>query len=202
MGDVSQKHAAVLVPLFEDPRTRAPHVILTERTSTLRAHGGEVSLPGGKRDEEDADDVATALRESHEELGLDPRSVQVLGTLRPFLSKYLLSVTPVLAAIPARHAFRPNPEEVDSVFACPLDFFLRAAQHRSHDTELVPGTPYRVHFFDYTDHDGRTYCVWGLTAAMLIEVARLAYGREPEFEPLPFGYRALTADMFTGSQMR
>lgn len=192
----------MLVPLFEDPRTGGAQVILTERTSTLRAHGGEVSFPGGKRDDADADDVVTALRESQEELGLDPATVDVLGTLRPFLSKYLLSVTPVLAAIPARHAFRPNPDEVHSVFACPLEFFLSGSCHRSSDLELESGAPYRIHSFDYRDEDGREYCIWGLTAAMLIEVARLAYGRDPQFEPLPEGYRVLTADMFSGTSFR
>lgn len=141
---MSARHAAVLVPLFEDPATRRTHVVLTQRAAGLRSHGGEVCFPGGKREEGDADDVATAVREAQEELGLDPNSVRVLGCLGPVLSKHLLSVTPVLATIPARHAFHPNPDEVQAVFAPPLHTFLEASDlHSSREATFAPGMPYR-----------------------------------------------------------
>lgn len=90
---VSAKHAAVLVPLFEDAEG-VVRVILTQRASSLPTHSGEVCLPGGKRDPGDADDAATALREAHEELGIPPAACRLLGALPPFLSKHLLSVRP------------------------------------------------------------------------------------------------------------
>ncbi|KAL6769600.1 hypothetical protein ACKKBG_A31650 [Auxenochlorella protothecoides x Auxenochlorella symbiontica] len=194
---VSARHAAVLVPLFEDPATRRTHVVLTQRAAGLRSHGGEVCFPGGKREEGDADDVATAVREAQEELGLDPNSVRVLGCLGPVLSKHLLSVTPVLATIPARHAFHPNPDEVQAVFAPPLHTFLEASDlHSSREATFAPGMPYRLHFFDYQAADREWYSVWGLTAAMLIDIASKGFGRDPDFEALPPGYVPMHAGMF------
>ena len=91
---VSHKLAAVLVPLFADEGGDI-HVVLTQRSSRLTTHSGEVCFPGGKRDPGDTDDAATALREAEEELGIPPSAVAVVGCLPPFLSKHLLSVTPV-----------------------------------------------------------------------------------------------------------
>lgn len=83
------KRAAVLICLFEgqDGNLR---VILTQRSSSLSTHAGEVALPGGKRDESDADDVQTALREAKEEIGLDSSLVSVITLLEPFRTKVLL----------------------------------------------------------------------------------------------------------------
>lgn len=102
---VSARHAAVLVPLFEDAEG-VVRVILTQRASSLPTHSGEVCLPGGKRDPGDADDAATALREAHEELGIPPAACCLLGALPPFLSKHLLSVRAAGPAGPAELARR------------------------------------------------------------------------------------------------
>ncbi|PNW86310.1 hypothetical protein CHLRE_02g081300v5 [Chlamydomonas reinhardtii] len=120
---VSDRAAAVLVGLFEDS-TGVVRVLLTQRSSRLKSHRGEVCLPGGKRDEEDADDAATALREANEELGLDPSSADVLCCLPPVLSKHHLSVTPVLALLPPGAVPAPHPAEVDAAFTVPLAVFL------------------------------------------------------------------------------
>ncbi|KXZ41677.1 hypothetical protein GPECTOR_324g38 [Gonium pectorale] len=120
---VSTRAAAVLVGLFEDERG-VVRVLLTQRSARLRSHRGEVCLPGGKRDEGDPDDAATALREAHEELGLDPSRVTVLGRLPPVLSKHHLSVTPVLALLSPDAVPSPNPAEVAAAFTVPLAVFL------------------------------------------------------------------------------
>ncbi|GLC33718.1 hypothetical protein PLESTB_000108300 [Pleodorina starrii] len=120
---VSGRAAAVLVGLFEDS-SGVVRVLLTQRSAKLKSHRGEVCLPGGKRDEGDADDVATALREAQEELGLDPARVTVLCRLPPVLSKHHLSVTPVLALLPPDIVPRPNPHEVAAAFTVPLAVFL------------------------------------------------------------------------------
>lgn len=75
------------------------NLVASDMTASLPPLAGEVALPGGKRDDEDANDTATALREAQEELGVDPQSVTILGQLPPFLSKHLLSVTPVIAQV-------------------------------------------------------------------------------------------------------
>ncbi|KAF8070866.1 NUDT15 [Scenedesmus sp. PABB004] len=180
---LSDKLAAVLVGLFEDPDTRDVHVWLTQRALHLNSHKGEVCLPGGKRDPEDVDDAAAALREAHEELGLDPASVQVVCRLPPALSKHHYSVTPVVATVPAAFEPRPNPDEVGAVFSMPLRAFLDARSHLSWDVRSGSGRrAYRVHSFE---HQG--FVVWGLTAQILIHVAELALGRPPDFEAEPGG---------------
>ena len=141
---------------------------------------GEVCLPGGKRDPADSSDVDTALREAHEELGIAPSSVQVLAQLPPFLSKHRLSVTPVVGIIPPPQALRPNPSEVAHVFDMPLKFFLEDCPSHTWKDISWEGFKYRLHFFEHLTN-GRTFLVWGLTAAMLIEVAEQALGRKPAF---------------------
>eukprot|EP00850_Spirogloea_muscicola_P021667 SM000257S08651 [mRNA] locus=s257:20337:21691:- [translate_table: standard] len=110
----------------------------------------EVALPGGKRDEGDADDAATALREAHEEIGLPPAAVEVVTVIEPFLSKHLLLVTPVVGLLANGHEFlpAPNPSEVAAVFSAPLHMFLEADRHHHDDLEWL-GMPYRVHFFQH-----------------------------------------------------
>eukprot|EP00850_Spirogloea_muscicola_P023489 SM000361S13808 [mRNA] locus=s361:1328:2458:- [translate_table: standard] len=126
------------------------------------AAAGEVALPGGKRDEGDTDDAATALREAHEEIGLPPAAVEVVTVIEPFLSKveqffgkrtvaqHLLLVTPVVGLLADGHEFlpAPNPSEVAAVFSAPLHMFLEAERHRHDDLEWL-GMPYRVHFFEH-----------------------------------------------------
>jgi hypothetical protein len=82
------KRAAVLLCLFKGSAGEL-RVILTKRAGTLSSHSGEVALPGGKRDEEDKDDAATALREAQEEIGLEPSQVRVVAVFEPFLSKVI-----------------------------------------------------------------------------------------------------------------
>lgn len=82
---------------------------------------GEVALPGGKRDEEDADDIATALREAREEIGLDPSLVTIISVLEPFVNKKGMSVVPVIGFLRDKKAFKelPNPAEVEDIFDVP-----------------------------------------------------------------------------------
>lgn len=175
--------AAVLVCLFqnEDGEIR---VILTKRAQALSSHSGEVALPGGKRDSEDADDAATALREAKEEIGLDPSLVKVVTTIEPFVSKKLLRVTPVIALLTERSKFKPvpNPGEVDTVFDAPLEMFLKDKQHRSEQRKWL-GYTYQLHYFDH-EADNQKFLIWGLTAAILIRCASVIYRRPPDFKEL------------------
>nr|ACL52745.1 unknown [Zea mays] len=122
----SRVHAAVLVCLFEDPSS-GPRVLLTKRASSLSSHSGEVSLPGGKVDDGDADPKATALREAKEEIGLDPALVSVVTVLEPFLSKNGLTVVPVIGMVPDKALYKPvlNKAEVEDIFDAPLEMFLK-----------------------------------------------------------------------------
>lgn len=151
--------AAVLVPVFD--RDGQPHIILTKRTPTLQDHPGQVSLPGGRRDPTDADARATALRESREELGLDPHAVEIAGELddvATFQSEYV--ITPVVGIVRARPALRPNPDEIDRVMEVALGEILAI-------DEALPARP-TLRELRYP-LDGED--VWGATARILHEFA-------------------------------
>ncbi|XP_056175554.1 nudix hydrolase 11-like isoform X2 [Syzygium oleosum] len=158
--------ATVLICLFEGGDYDGDlRVVLTKRASTLSSHPGEVSSPGGKREEGDADDVATALREAKEEIGLDPSLVEVVTVLQPYATK---------------NAYRPapNPAEVEVIFNVPLEMFLQDENRRAEE-EWV-GEKYLLHHFDYQTAD-KKYVIFALTAGTLIKIASVVYQRPPAF---------------------
>ncbi|CAN6855712.1 unnamed protein product [Brassica oleracea] len=174
------KSSAVLVCIYQEQGEDGNElrVILTKRSSTLSSHPGEVALPGGKRDEEDADDIATALREAREEIGLDPSLVTIISVLEPFVNKKGMSVVPVIGFLRDKKAFKelPNPAEVEDIF----DDKNRRAEEREHE-----GERYLLHYFDYYVEDKeRNFVIWALTAGILIRVASIVYQRSPEFQEL------------------
>ncbi|XP_059669928.1 nudix hydrolase 11-like [Cornus florida] len=175
------KRAAVLICLFEDNQGDL-RVLLTKRSSTLSTHSGEVALPGGKREEGDADDIETALREAKEEIGLDPSLVNVVTVLEAFVTKSGLTVVPVIGILLDKKAFNPTPNEaeVDAIFDAPLDMFLKDENRRAEEREWM-GDKYLLHFFDYEAQNGKLYVIWALTAGILITVASVVYQRSPAF---------------------
>ncbi|KAJ0989360.1 hypothetical protein J5N97_007716 [Dioscorea zingiberensis] len=174
------RRAAVLVCLFEG-EVGDLRVILTKRSSNLSTHSGEVSLPGGKAEEGDADDADTATREAKEEIGLDPSLVSVVTVLEPFLSKHLLRVVPVISILSDKQSFKPvlNTDEVETIFDVPLEMFLKDENRRSEEREWL-GVKYLVHFFNYETEDNK-FVIWGLTASILIRAASVVYQRPPSF---------------------
>ena len=159
-------------------------VLLCTRSEALSSHAGEVCLPGGKNDPGESD-VACALREADEEIGLRAaaHALDVVATLPPFLSKGRVSVRPVVACVGSR-TFEPsvNEDEVAETFTVPLESFLDDVGHSHRDWEFLPGRVIRVHFFERA---GRV--VWGLTASVLVETAEVAFGRRAAFRKTPPG---------------
>lgn len=180
----SKGFAAVLVCIFEDHRGDT-RVLLTKRASSLNSHSGEVSLPGGKVDEGDADVKTTALREAEEEIGLDPALVSVVTVLEPFLSKNGLDVTPVVGVLSDRALFNPvlNKDEVEDIFDAPLEMFLKDDNRTTRERNWM-GMTIPVQFFDY-EADGKKYVIWGLTAHILTRAAAVVLQRQPSFVELP-----------------
>ncbi|KAM0903416.1 hypothetical protein ACQ4PT_018641 [Festuca glaucescens] len=185
----SKGFAAVLICIFEDPRGDT-RVLLTKRASSLNSHSGEVSLPGGKVEEGDADVKTTALREAEEEIGLDPALVSVVTVLEPFLSKNGLDVTPVIGILSDRALFNPvlNKDEVEDIFDAPLEMFLKDDNRTTRERNWM-GMTIPVQFFDY-ETEGKKYVIWGLTAHILTRAAAVVLQRQPSFAELPRPKRA------------
>ncbi|KAI3472821.1 hypothetical protein Pfo_029950 [Paulownia fortunei] len=176
-----KKRAAVLICIFsgQDGELR---VILTRRSMKLSSHPGDVALPGGKMDEGDADDSATALREAMEEIGLDPSLVRVVANLEPFISSNLLTVVPVVGLLSRVEDFKPvlNADEVDAIFDAPLEMFLQEdGRHKCVEKEWK-GWKYACHIFELESEQGN-FVVGGLTASILIQAASIIYQRSPSF---------------------
>jgi len=165
----SLAEAGVLIAITDEPE---PHVILTQRSSDMPTHKGEVAFPGGKREEADVDIIATAIREAHEEINLDPNQVKVIGTLDQVVSRYGFLVTPVLAVIPKEAPINADSREIDAVFKVPLSFFTAGEPDQIDEFGRFKGP--RWYFEDYT--------IWGLTAVMLGEMFNLFF--DTEFEIL------------------
>jgi 8-oxo-dGTP pyrophosphatase MutT (NUDIX family) len=155
-------HASVLVPLIQRDRLT---VLLTLRSPHLSSHSGQISFPGGKADAQDSDAVATALREAHEEVGLESRFVEVLGTLPRYQSGSGYIITPVVAIMRPGFSIKANEHEVAEVFEVPLDFLMNPANHRHH-RHLWLGLERQWLSIPYQD-DGPERFIWGVTAALL-----------------------------------
>ncbi len=152
--------AAVLIPVTNDPE---PALIFTRRASHMNIHRGEVAFPGGKEDDTDTSLINTALRESEEEIGLDPEQVQILGMTGNVISRFGLEVTPVVGIVEADAGLTPNTEELDRIFRVPLSFFL-VQSNLQYDQLNHNGKDYAIPCFQYQE-----YRIWGLTAMMLAE---------------------------------
>jgi 8-oxo-dGTP pyrophosphatase MutT (NUDIX family) len=169
--DVHSSHdgrarAAVLVPILTD--TPGLRILLTERAGGLSSHGGEVAFPGGKEDPADHSLEFTALRENEEELGISPEDVDVIGSLRPFISKYGLLVKPFVGIVCEGIQLRPNPDEVASVFEVPLAYFSTAIPIRIDDISRH-GESDQIPAFEFDGHE-----IWGLTSIIVAEFVKVA----------------------------
>jgi 8-oxo-dGTP pyrophosphatase MutT (NUDIX family) len=160
--------AAVLIPLVV--RDDGLHLLLTRRTDHLRDHAGQISFPGGRGEAHDADAVATALRETEEEVGLPRSHVEVIGTLPTYTTITAFVVTPVVALVRPGFTLAPDPFEVAEAFEVPLAFLMDPAHHEHRQLE-IGGTrrsfvamPWQGRGADGID---RRYFIWGATAAML-----------------------------------
>ncbi len=166
-ADRAPAQAAVLVPIVLHER---PTVLLTERTAHLSTHSGQVAFPGGRTDPGDADAAATALREAHEEVGLQPGAVEVLGQLSTYVTGTSFIVTPVVGLVQPGAPLHPNPHEVADVFEVPLDYLLDPSHHQRH---LLQWQGHQREWFAMPWQDGdKTRFIWGATAGMLRNLYR------------------------------
>ncbi|MCO6419805.1 CoA pyrophosphatase [Siccirubricoccus sp. KC 17139] len=165
--------AAVLVPIVTHP---APSILLTLRAARMNAHAGQVSFPGGRMEPGETPE-ATALREAAEEVGLDPRLPELLGRLPDQVTGTGFHITPVVALVPPPLQLTPSPAEVEEPFELPLAVVLDPGAPERHRREVAGGTrefwvwPHERHY------------IWGATAAILVNLARLLRGEPADPHP-------------------
>jgi 8-oxo-dGTP pyrophosphatase MutT (NUDIX family) len=157
--------AAVLVPLVE--RADGLHVLLTQRASHLKNHAGQISFPGGRIEPGDAGAWEAALREAHEEIGLEPQYVTLAGYLRDHLVISGFRVTPVVGFVQPGFTLRLDTTEVQDVFEVPLEFVLDPGNREPRDRHFA-GITLLTYDIPY---QGRQ--IWGATASMLLSLSRL-----------------------------
>jgi 8-oxo-dGTP pyrophosphatase MutT (NUDIX family) len=162
--------AAVLAVVFADHDGGQAQVVLTRRSARLRSHTGEVSFPGGRLDLGETAQVA-ALRETFEEVGIDPAMVEVIGRLSP-LSTWSspAAITPFVGLLPGPPVLRPNPAEVDRAFTVPLVELYSPDCYREELWRAADGQERPISFFEVV---GDT--VWGATGRMLRELLDLIW---------------------------
>lgn len=160
--------ASVLIPLVM--REGGPNVLLTRRTAHLRDHAGQISFPGGRVETHDDDVVATALRETEEEVGLARRHVEVIGQLPIYTTVTAFQVTPVVGLVTPGFTLALDSFEVAEAFEVPLQFLMTPAHHRRHQAEFGGSTRQFLSMpWQGQDATGvpTEYFIWGATAAML-----------------------------------
>jgi len=165
--------AAVLVPLVQ--REAGLTLLLTRRTDHLRDHAGQISFPGGRVEPQDDGPVATALRETEEEIGLSRAHIQVIGQLPVYATVTAFQVTPVVALVEPGFTLTLQSGEVAEAFEVPLAFLMNPAHHRHHRIDV--GGLTRSFLSMPWQGGGRDYFIWGATAAMLRNLYRLLIGR-------------------------
>jgi 8-oxo-dGTP pyrophosphatase MutT (NUDIX family) len=154
--------AAVLVGITDRPE---PGVILTVRREHMRTHAGQIAFPGGRLDPGE-DSVAAALREAHEEIGLDPAMVEVAGELAPYRTVTGYVVSPVIGIVPPDLPLEPHEHEVADWFEAPLAFLLDPANQVKRSALFQGRTR---HYYEIVWNERR---IWGATAAVIINLSR------------------------------
>jgi len=162
---VGLRPAAVLVPLVDHKGGMS--VLLTQRTAHLSAHAGQISFPGGRIEEGDADAIAAALRETEEEVGLGRERVSVVGRLDTYVTGTGFEITPIVGIVAPPFALALDPFEVAEAFEVPLAFVLDRRNHQR--VERESGGRSRCFFvLPYEDRN-----IWGATAGILVNLAEV-----------------------------
>ena len=163
------KPAAVLVPIINRPD--GPTVLLTQRTAHLKKHAGQISFPGGGVELEDEHHVATALRETYEEIGLHARHVTLLGRLSIYETSTAYGVTPVVGWVEPPFELVIDSFEVADVFETPLSFILDRSNHVK-ETAMRDGIERSFYVMPYENRR-----IWGATAGMLVNLTDMLEGK-------------------------
>ena len=159
------RQAAVLIAVTESEN---PELIYTLRSNKVGSHGGEVSFLGGMFETEDKNLQDTALRESHEETGLDRSKVNILGSIDTVVSRFNISVTPYVGIVPSDIELNDNSDEIEACFRVPLSFLLEDKRHRNDEINRNGD----IFFMPAYSYD--SYIIWGLTAMITVDFLNIA----------------------------
>lgn len=170
------KPAAVLILVVNRPD--GPQVLFTQRTPHLTDHGGQISFPGGRVEDDDRDPVHTALRETFEETGVPMEQVETLGALPDYITGTGYRINPIVGWIASPVDYAPDPKEVAECFEVPLSFLLDTRNHKL-ESAMYKG---RMRSFYAVPYQHRY--IWGATAGMLVTLTRvIAHARGENAEP-------------------
>jgi 8-oxo-dGTP pyrophosphatase MutT (NUDIX family) len=158
LTDGYTREAAVLMPIFE--RNNEPYFLLTRRTEGVQTHKGQISFPGGMR-ENGEDLLRTSLRETYEEVGIEESLIEPLGRFHDYISITRYRVTPFAGFIEGPFTITPQVSEVAEVLEVPFRIFLDPRRLRVETGTWHSGEEY-VYFYSYGDHE-----IWGLTARII-----------------------------------
>ena len=156
--------AAVLISIFQ--REGEPFFLLTQRSQEVTTHKGQISFPGGVREQRDSNLCETALRETEEELGITADWVEILGQFDEYRSKTNLLVAPFVGFLKEGFTASPHPREVERILEVPLEFFSQATPRE--EVRQRHGRQVTLYFYDYESD-----IVWGLTAAIIRDLMKL-----------------------------
>lgn len=167
--DPSARQGAVLALIY--PKDNLPHIALMLRNTYEGTHSGQVSFPGGRKEESDQNLIQTALREAHEEMNILPGEVEILGALsKVYIPPSRFMVSPYVAYSKKRPDFKPDPVEVAEIIEAPLKLILKESSIKQKPIFVqVTNSELDVKYFDILGHT-----VWGATAMMLKELAEIS----------------------------
>jgi 8-oxo-dGTP pyrophosphatase MutT (NUDIX family) len=158
----SHRRASVLIPIVD--RDPEPSILLTKRTEHLAAHPGQISFPGGGHEAGDRNDLATALREAREEVGIGSDLIDIIGQLKTYRTVTDFAISPFVGVVRADFELNIDEHEVESVFELPL-MYLLDPRHHTIESRIWKG---HERFFYAIPYEG--YYIWGATAAMLVNL--------------------------------
>lgn len=156
----SLQKAAVLIPILVQENEL--HVILTKRSETVQHHKGQICFPGGAVDDSDTSLWHTALRETHEEIGIESKLIYFIDELKRIVTPTLFEITPYIGFVTCLPELNPNPHEIDEIITVPLRHFLDRNNLRFEEREYF-GKSFTVPFFAYQHHE-----IWGATGKIIL----------------------------------